>query len=806
MKLDRFVIVLVLIVTTRLLAQTTGEGAITGSVFDQTTGRPVEYVTLALKGRAGGKTMRTAVTDNLGAFVLEDVPFGEYKVVYGLIGFENRETSYFIVDAQHRSLDLGRLFITETGIRMDRVVVSARQEAFYNSIDRKVYNVGKDIQSVTGTASDLLQNIPSVQVDIDGNVSLRGNENVLILVNGKTSTLMGPNRAAVLEQMPADSIDKIEVITNPSAKYKPDGTAGIINIAMKKKRDSGSSGSVRVSVGNENRYNAGVSANYNPGKYNASGSANLRQDDRIRTTRDNRSHIDAATNQLVTTEQDTTDHARPLSRIAQAGVDYKVDEQNKLEAAASYNYRSYVHHADERDMSRDYTGATTADYDRLRNGPEVEKDLELTVRYQHAFAKEGHELSLELKRGRTTEDQDNEYTNVHHIPATAPTFDKTLLNSAEAITEAIAEYVYPLDADSKFEAGYDLQKGNNDYDHFGGSLDPMSGVWLTDPQVTNHFTYDQTIHALYGTYTRPVGKFGFLAGLRLEQSSINADQVTAGLVNQNQYLRAYPSLHLSYHLTDQQQLQWNYSHRVHRPESEDLNPYPTYQDPYNLRAGNPRLLPEETHSIEAGYQYKNNETSYLATFYYRYTYHGITDVSQYISSTTLLTTKQNLSKSQSGGLELAATADIGSRLSINCSSNAFYNEIDASNLGYSANKSTIAWNAKLGANLHLAKNTLIQCNANYAAKRLTAQGYRRPTFVANVGLRHDFKGKKTSLIVTVSDAFNSLKERTLIDTPVLHDEITRRRSARVVYVGFICNFGKPTKKSKDDTLQYDNQF
>ena len=273
----------------------------------------------------------------------------------------------------------------------------------------------------------------------------------------------------------------------------------------------------------------------------------------------------------------------------------------------------------------------------------------------------------------------------------------------------------------------------------------------------------------------------------------------------NDYFRVYPSLHLSYNLTDTGQLQVNYSHRIHRPESEDLNPFPEFQDPYNLRAGNPQLRPEDTHSIEAGYQYRKDDTTYLAALYYRDTYHGFTTVTRYINSTTLLTTQENLASNRSGGLELAATTNFGPA-SINFSSNIYRNQIDAANLGYSARKSTVAWDAKLNFSYHVAKTTLVQLNANYTATRLTPQGERRPTYIANIGLRHDLKDGKTALVLTVSDLFNSLKERSIIDTPILHEDVTRRRSARIVYAGLIYNFGKPVKKKKDDSLQFDNSL
>jgi outer membrane receptor protein involved in Fe transport len=790
-----------------LFAQKAAEGTVIGVVIDKTSGQPVESAAVILKKKSDGKATHTAATDNHGAFTVENVPPGEYVVEYNYIGLESQETPAFTVDVKHLTRDLGRLALTESSIKLEKVEVSTRKEAFYNSIDRKVFNVGTDLQSLTGSASDLLQNIPSVQVDIEGNVSLRGADNVLILINGKSSNLMGANRAAVLEQLPADAIEKIEVITNPSAMYKPDGTGGIINITLKKKHEAGYSGNVRATVGNDSRYNASVTANFNPGKYNIFGTYSVRKDYRPRHNLDTRTHIDEATGLLVSTEQRTEETSRPLSTLARVGVDYNLNDQNKLGATVNYNYRSFERHSTIYNTSSDANGTVTGNYDRIRVDPEYERDLELTAAYQHSFATEGQELNLEFKHDKTDEQEDNSYTNVFYVPANKPTsYDKTLIKNAVEHTEAIAEYVQPLGDVSKLETGYTRETERNDMDYYGSYLDSATGSWVKDTTKSNRFIYDSTIHALYGTWGRPFGDFGASLGLRFEQSFINTDQVTTGIVDENEYFRIYPTLHTSYNLTATDQLQLNYSHRVRRPESDDLNPFPEYQDPFNLRAGNPNLMPEEIHSIEFGYQYKKAETNFLATTYYRYQYHSITEVTRYISSTTMLTTKENLESNRAAGLELAGTRSFGGLVSVNLNANLYRNEIDASNLGYSSKKSTFAWSAKLGADLHASKRTLFQFNANYTAKRLTPQGYRMPTFVANCGMRHNLADRKTALVLTVSDIFNSLKDRTILDTPTLHQEVTRRRSTRIIYAGFIYNFGKATKKSKDDNLQFDNQI
>ncbi len=790
-----------------LRGQNPPAASIGGTVVDAASGKPVEYATVSLKNSAG-KVERSDATDAKGCFALEGIADGNYQLAYSLIGGEQEGIVPVSIDARHRVIQLGQLRLAgDAAVKMEKFEVATRREAFSNSIDRKVYNVGKDIQSTTGSASGLLQNIPSVQVDVEGNVSLRGNDNVLILVNGKPSTQMNAaNRATALEQMSADSIDKIEVITNPSARYKPDGTAGIINIALKKKREPGYSVSVRANVGNDDRYGVGFTANYNPGKYNLYGSFNVRQDNRPRFADETRSHLDAATNSFISTTQTTVEHMKPLSRVGQLGADYNVDDATKVGASLSYNYRTFFRTSTIGNLSRGATGGITSDYDRDRTDSEWQKTTTFTSTLQHGFAKDGHELNIEVKRERHSEQEDNHYSNLYRTPVTPATFDYTTIHPTEIGTELSSDYTYPLDNDGKFDAGYSLEMNKIDADFRGGARDPLTGSSTVDLKRTNRFIYHDHLHALYATYGQPIGRFGFLAGLRLEDTVIDTNQVTAKLTDKNSYIRLYPSLHLSYNLSEHGQVQLNYSHRIHRPESDDLNPFPEYQDPYNLRAGNPHLLPEDTHSIETGYQYKKTDTTYLATVYYRQTYHAFTTITRYIDSVTLLTTHENLSTNRSGGLELAATGDLGQNLTLNFSSNAFYSEIDASNLGYSARRSAIAWNAKLNASWRATKADLVQFNANYTAKRLTAQGDRLPTFIANLGWRHDLQDRKTAFVVTVSDVFNSLQERSIIHTPVLHDDITRRRSARIVQAGFIYNFGKPAKKPKKDDLQFDTSL
>jgi len=685
-------------------------------------------------------------------------------------------------------------------VQLEKVEVGARAETVYNAIDRKVYHVGRDLTSVTGSASDLLQNVPSVQVDVEGEVSLRGDANVLILVNGKSSALMGRNRAAALEQMSADRIARVEIVTNPSAKYKPDGTAGIINLVLKPQDDAGFAGTVRASVGNDERFNASLTANHGTGPWNFFGSASVRQEDRRRLGEERRENRGAAP---TATERRSVGHTRPRSRLAEFGVDYRPGERTTLGATFTVSTREATQRSTQNNLLRNAAGVVTSDYDRLTTGPEGEQEFEAALRFQHEFPPDDRELEIEFSHETETGDQDSRYDHVHRVPVRVVAAERQEERERQEQTELSADYTHPLSGEAKLEAGYAGERVDSDLDFRASVFDAASGGWRLDPAISNRFVHRSTIHAFYGTYGRPIGRFGFQAGLRFEHAATTSDQRTVGIVGRNAYARLYPSLHLNYALTDEHELQLNYSHRVNRPDADELNPFPEFQDPLNLSVGNPDLVPEDIHSIEGGWQYRKDDTSYLASLYVRQRDHGITDVTTLLNGTTLLTRPENLSTSRSAGLELGATTRLKDRLALNFSANAYRNEIDARNLGFAGQRAAFAWDAKLGANWDIAKRTLVQLNLNYTARRLTPQGERHPTHGVNLGLRHNLANGKTSLVLTVSNLLDSMQDRTVLDTPAFRQDVTRRRAGRVVYVGLIHHFGKSARK-KDDSLEFDD--
>jgi Outer membrane receptor proteins, mostly Fe transport len=783
-------------------AENSFTGIITGLIVNDANNKPIELANITICSKTDTtKNIRTT-TGVDGKFTVTHVAPGSYSVTYSARGFNSKQTPVFIIDAQHPEKNIGTKDLEPRDKELQEVTVTRKRASFVNAIDKKVFYPANDLISKSGSVTDLLKNLPSITVDVEGDINLRGAD-AMVLINGKPSAMLKLNQADALQQIPANSIEKIEVITNPSAKYKPDGTAGIINIVLKKNKTLGFNGSLTANYGTDNRYNANLSGNLNTGKFNFYGGYGFRQDDRNRFNTDWRRKTDSL-NVVSYTDIHANDKSRPVSHLFNAGIDYHLNDKNEFGISGNYNYRSFKRAEVTNTLFEDSNHITTKNFDRDRIDYETQKSLELAANYKHIFSKEGHELNIDYTTSISDELEDNHYTNIAYFPQYPTNYDNTRIKQYDRESQLSVQYTNPLTEKSKLEAGYLLETMNNDMDYLGESLNATTNLWEKDLTVSNRFIYTQNIHVLYGTYEREFGKLSVLGGLRAELASLKGNQVTTDSITTNNYFRLYPTLHLSYKLSEPSELQLNYSHRIRRPEGDEMNPFPEYQNPYSLRVGNPTLKPEDIHSVEFGYQYKKEESSFISTLYYRYKYNSVTSVTRYLNDSVMVTRNENLSKNNSLGLELIFSSTLANIINFNLSTNTFYNTIDASNLGYSANKSTISWSANFTANANLTKTTMLQVSSNYQAQSLTPQGRRLPTFVCNMGLKQDLFNKKASAFLTISDLFNTLQNSYIIDTPALYDKIVRKRMARMVYLGFSYNFGN--QKKKDNVIKYDNQL
>jgi outer membrane receptor protein involved in Fe transport len=669
---------------------------------------------------------------------------------------------------------------------VEGVVVTSDAAAMRTSIDRRSYSVANDLSARTGSIADALRNIPSVEVDVQGNVSLRGDANVTILIDGKPSgQFNGDGKADALQSLPADQIDRVEVMTNPSAAFRPDGSAGIINLITKKTQKPGVNGSVRANVGSGSRYNGGISATRRQGKLTLSGDAGYRRDIQQFVSETDRAILDQASGRFLPSTQDLDSETKSDGLNLRGGLDYDLDKQNRL--SAEVRYRGMAMDSDSRELysARNAAGAVSRSYERLTQGEMNRDNGAISADWRRQLAGAGHELTAHAEYEVTSFSRDGQ--GVTRNSPGVDSYETFGFGIDQTRANLKVDYVRPLPGDVKLKAGVDLEVGENDYDN-RRAVGPAPGALVVDTARTNRFLYDQDVFAAYVTYERPFGDFTVQGGLRAEQVNIDTNQLTSSQKNSNDDFKVYPSLFLSYTLNENNTLSANYSRRIQRPQAQDLNPYPVYQDPYNYRAGNPDLQPQQTDAFELGWQYRKGQTYYQATLYHRRNTQSVTDVVTDLGGGVLLTTKQNLGKNNSTGLELAANGRLTPTLTYSVSSNIFRNEIAAANLGFSGTREDTMVSGRANLNWQVTPKDFLQVNAISSGRRLTPQGYREPFRMLNLGYRRKINDK-LSFVVTGQDVLNTIEDTVIIDTPTLRDTTSRQPRVRAVFFGFTYLFG-----------------
>ena len=672
---------------------------------------------------------------------------------------------------------------SEASTAIEGVTVTSDSTALRTSIDRRSYSVANDLTAKTGSIADALRNIPSVEVDVQGNVSLRGDPNVTIMIDGKPSSMFnGDGKADALQQMPADQIDRVEVMTNPSAAYRPDGTAGIINLITKRTRKPGATGSVKLNVGPDGRYNTGVTGNLNKGKLTLSGDASYRYDRQQFWSNDDRESLPTVGSATHTVQDGAFKNAGGAVNL-RGGVDYNLTPKDRLSGEIRYRGMDYSTGGQETYTTLMPVGGLT--YARDSSADLDRKNGAISGDWRHQFKGSEHELDAHLEYEVTDFSRDSrgfiDYTpGVDQYETFGFGADQNRVNFK-------LDYTRPMSGEAKLKAGLDLEGNDYDYDN-RGARGATPDTLVVDTRLTNRFLYDQDVYAGYVTYERPFGDFTVLGGLRAEQVEIRTDQVTSAQKDDNAYFHVYPSLHMGYTLSQTQTLTANYSKRVQRPQPQDLNPYPIYQDPTNYRAGNPDLKPQITDSYELGYQYRKGPASYLATAYYRESRDGVADVVRPLPGDVFLTTRENLAKSRNGGLELVANGKLTPKLSYNVSGNAYWNQIQSTTLGAVGTREMTTLSGRASLSWQATPKDFFQLNGFTSGKRLSPQGYREPISLLNLGYRRKINDK-LNFVVTANDVLNAFKDVTVIDTPTLQERVARRANVRAVFFGFTYSFG-----------------
>lgn len=665
-------------------------------------------------------------------------------------------------------------------------VVGERQ---VNRIDRQVYDVKNDVNASNGSAADALNNVPSVSVDPDGTVSLRGNANVQILVDGKPSAMLqGDNKGPALQAMPAEDIDSVEVVNNPGAEFGNEGGGGpILNLVMKRNRKPGGFGVVNTNVGAAGRYNAAVNGAWNTGRWGVQGGVNVRRDGRNSAGDTERDRVDPVTGADQHSSQVSASSGLNDSAGLRGQLTYNLTDVDSIEASVGAMKRTNDQSGLDHYRVFDVDGNPSSDYTRTTQRTGDNSNTMWGARWDHKGELPGESFRMDLRVSTSDNGNDTRYANTYIVTPVDPADAGSLQNVANRsrIVDYSGDYERPLDRGATFKMGYRLFDNRSDFDNRY-----YDGAAVPDARLTNAFSVDERDAALYSSYQWQVNpRWGALVGLRAEYTHMDLDQVTTGTSASNTYLNWIPSAFATYKLDDSSNLRFAYARRIRRPNAADLDPFIVYKDELNESAGNPHLKPVLTDSFEIGYETKAGKLDTAVRAYYRTDRDTIRSRQTAIGDTVILTTLENGGSNRSGGLEFTLSGKVTPNVTINTSGNLAYLEqqqVDLNGAETTRNATSLSVRGRI--NWQATPDDQLQLQLNARGKTLAGSGYNEPVSSANVSWRRSLS-RTLSLVMNVTDVFSSQKMETITNTATLKETSIRRFDGRIVYVGLSWRFG-----------------
>jgi outer membrane receptor protein involved in Fe transport len=675
------------------------------------------------------------------------------------MGFEALKSSVFTLSSKQNAVDLGSISLQSSTADLDEVVVQGEKTLMELSLDKRVFNVGKDLANAGGNASDILMNLPSVAVDPDGNVRLRGSANVRILIDGKPSGLVSFKGSSGLRQLPANLVERVEVITNPSARYEAEGMAGVINIILKKDSKQGFNGSGEVILGSP--LNLGLTANLNYRKNRINWFVNYGLANRVSPGRSKLyQEVYQEDGSTLLLQQRSTSTVNSLNNSLRAGLDYFFSEQSIL--TASYVWRRSDAHRITDIRYEDY--ANTLDYYlgyalRRQDETEDEPNKEAILNFKKRFDQKGKELNASFTYLNYWERSNQLFTqNSYNIFSSAlpkGALTQTSLNDEYENQYLLqVDYTQPFASKGKIETGIrtSFREMENDYIV---QEKQESGIFETIDGLDNVFLYDENILAVYGIVGNERAKWSYQAGLRAEYTDIETRLVETKESNPRSYTNLFPSGHLNYKANEKNAFQLSYSRRIRRPVYNDLSPYVTFSDQRNFFSGNPNLNPEFTDSYELGHILYREKSTLFSTVYYRSTQDKIQRIRTVGDNGFSVTAPYNLVGEESYGLEFSGDYVANSWWKLDFNANFFYATVDGSNLNQNFQATTTSMLFRQSSRFTLPKGWDLQIRGNYEARRKTAQGVQKGIFFLDLSASKKILNQRGTLIFNVADVLNS---------------------------------------------------
>jgi len=740
--------------------------ALNGKIIDDSSAEPVEFATVSVLNQSDSSLVTGGVSNFEGKFNINTSP-GNYVIKVSFVSYETKVIGGVSVNESQPTASLGEIRLEGSATSLAEVEIEGERSRLVMDLDKRVFVVEKDLANLGGSASDVLDNIPSIMVDAEGNVSLRGNNNVRILVNGQQSGMLGIDGISGLRSMPANMIERVEVVTNPSARYDAEGNAGVINIILKKNRKNGFNGNFDFTVGYPERYNAAINLNYRMKDLNFFVNYGLSYRSgpgRAFTRRD--FTVDNTFNRL---DQNQDFERTGLSNTIRFGADYSINDKNTLTGSFMYRLSDDKNFADidfrEYDASNTLIGASFRDAIET----EDESNLEYALNYKRDFGRKGHELIASINYNEGPETELSDITEQILDPITLqPIFDADPLLQRSDNTENQsnfvfqADYIQPMGEKGKLELGVksSLRNISNDY-LVEEQNDESQFIRLDD--LSNRFVYDENIHAGYIIYSNKLRRFTYQAGLRTEITDISTNLLDTEELNDKNYTNFFPSAHVTYDLLNGNSMQVSYSRRLRRPSFRYLIPFFNYFNPQTIRGGNPDLDPEFTDSYEFAYIKNWEKSSITSSIYYRRSQGVVQWISRVDEEGITFRRPENLANGEAYGLEFIIDREMAEWWNINGSFNFFRNIVEASNLaaelGESLSADTYTWMTRVNSRMTLPGNIEFQLMFNYRAPMEQPQGIRKSITSMDIGLTKDVMKQKATVSFKVSDVFNSRKYR-----------------------------------------------
>ena len=778
---------------------------ITGKVLEADTNVPLEYATVSFTN-SEGKVVTGGITDPNGNYNIE-VAAGVYDVKFEFISFETK-----VLPGQKlfKSTTLPTQALAIDSQSLDEVIVRAETTEVQVRLDKKIYNIGKDLTTSGATVSDALSNVPSVTVDVDGAIALRGNENVRILINGRPSAIAGFGSVDALSQLPADAIERVEVITSPSARYDAEGTAGILNIILRKEKTLGLNGSIQTNVGDPERYGITGNINLRTDKFNIFNTTGYSK----RTSPgnaffENRFLSDDVTNPLI---EETREFDRNRGGFnTNLGIEYFLTEKTSVTASGflrlSDNSSGTDNFTDEFDTNGDLAISRT----RLEREVEDDKTYQLSLNSITKFDESGHELTSAFQYAVNEETELSTITEFNTFPmdVTLPAEDITQI---EDQTEYLAQvdYVRPIGENAQFEFGYrgNFEETVTDYTLL--EQEEAGGAFIRDDGLSNIFTYKEDVHAIYTQYGNKFGDFSFLAGLRYENTRqrgavdaiVEDSDLGTNLDFDNKTDGLFPTLNLTYEFNDRENLTLGYNRRINRPRGRFINPFPSRSSEANIFQGNPDLVPSFASAYDIGYLKRWDKVTLTSSIYYQYE----TDSFERIQEDTGLVTANgipiirtlpiNLSTNQRYGAEMGVLYNPKKWLRLNFSANAFLFETEGEFNGVDYGASNFSFFTRGSAKVTLPYKIDWQTNVFYRGPRNNAQTETKGFLFTNLAFSKDILNDNATIAFNVSDVFNSSKRQSLTQTESFVSDSEFQFRVRSFNLAFTYRFNQKKQRSR----------